>query len=119
MSARRSKYGAVAVVDAAGERWDSRGEHAYAAVLDPRVAAGELRAWRRGQPWLLVASPSGRRLTYRPDYEVVRADGARYCLDFKGGPVTEAFRIKAVLWETVYPGVPLYVVRADGVERPA
>ena len=102
-----------------GERYDSRGEAGYLRVLEAKKAAGVIKDWRRGRPWPLLEAPSGRRVTLRPDYEVELPDGSRYCLDYKGGPVTAAFRIKAIALECVYPDVPLRIVRADGQEVPA
>jgi hypothetical protein len=104
-----------------GETYDSLGEAAYTAVLDARVAAGELLRWRRGTVWTLVESPTGRArdaITYRPDFECWLPDGARYVLDYKG-VLTDVFKLKAKLWRIVYPDVPLHIVRADGAEVPA
>lgn len=102
-----------------GERYDSRGEAEYTRVLEAKKAAGVIRGWRRGRPWPVLEAPSGRRVTLRPDYEVELPDGSRYCLDYKGGPVTAVFKIKAIAWECAYPDVPLRIVRADGEEIPA
>jgi hypothetical protein len=96
-----------------GERYDSWGEAAYARHLDARQAAGEIYAWRRGRLWVLLEEPDGVTLT--PDFEVWVTPEQREFHDFKG-VVTEVFRIKARVFRERYPGVPLYVVKADGQE---
>jgi Protein of unknown function (DUF1064) len=114
-----SKYG-NARTRYAGQWFDSRGEAEYARRLDRLKAAGAIRDWRRGEPWVLLASPTGRRrdgITYRPDFEVWGPAGELRAVDYKGY-VTREFRLKAKLWKAVYPGVPLVVVRPDGSEWP-
>jgi Protein of unknown function (DUF1064) len=111
-----AKYHNVPTVYA-GERYDSRGEAAYAAHLDRLRAAGAIRGWRRGRAWVLLDAPRrADRITLTPDFEVWDAAGGLRCLDFKGVE-TAVFRLKARLWKAVYPGVPLLVVKADGTER--
>jgi Protein of unknown function (DUF1064) len=112
-----AKYHNVPTVYA-GERYDSRGEAAYAAHLDRLRAAGEIRGWRRGREWVLLDAPRRRdRITLRPDFEVWddAEPGGFRVVDFKG-VLTREFKLKARLWKAVYPTVPLYVARADGSE---
>ena len=109
--ARRTVY--------AGEEYASKGEAEYARRLDHLRAAGAIRDWRRGTPWTLLASPTGRKrdgIEYTPDYHVWDAQGRFYVVDFKGVE-TAVFKLKAKLWKAVYPTVPLHVVKADGTER--
>jgi hypothetical protein len=109
--ARRTEYG--------GQVYDSRGEAEYARQLDLRKAAGAIRDWRRGMPWTLLESPTGRKrdgIEYTPDFHVWDAQGAFTAVDFKGME-TEVFKLKAKLWRYAYPTVPLFVVKADGTER--
>jgi hypothetical protein len=104
-----------------GQVYDGAGEAAYARHLDLLQAAGAIRAWRRGTPGTLLESPTGRKrdgIEDTPDVHVWDARGARYVVDFEGC-VTREFTLKATRWRTVYPTVPLGVVRADGSERRA
>lgn len=120
MTPARTKFNAVPAIYA-GERYDSSGEAEYAQKLDARQAAGQITEWRRGEPWTLLESPTGRPadgITMRPDFEVWRPDGSLYVLDFKGAETRE-FRLKVKLWKAVYPGVPFMIVKADGREVPA
>jgi hypothetical protein len=115
-----SKYGNVATVYD-GQVYDSAGEAEYARRLDFLKAAGHIQDWRRGEPWTLLESPTGRKrdgITYTPDFHVWDAQGGFSVVDVKGVE-TAVFRLKARLWRAVYPTVPLLVVRADGSERRA
>lgn len=112
---RRGKFGAIPSLYR-GERYDSRGEAEYARHLDLLQAAGRIREWRRGRKWLLLDAPRARdRVTYTPDFEVVDAAGNLRVLDYKG-VLTDVFKLKAKMWRHAYPGVPLYIVKADGTE---
>lgn len=102
-NARRTEY-----PPGSGQVYDSRGEAEYARQLDLLLAAGRLRSWRRGRPWLLLEPPN--KVTYTPDFEVTTLAGELRCLDFKG-VLTEVFRLKAKLFRARYPGVPLIVVK--------
>lgn len=101
------KYGAIRTAYNGGV-YDSKGEAAYARTLDLLLAAGHLRSWRRGRPWLLLEPPN--KVTYTPDFEVMTLAGELRCLDFKG-VVTEVFKLKAKLFRARYPDVPLVVVK--------
>lgn len=115
---RRGKYGArrTEYPAGSGEWYDSAGEAAWAEHLDLLQMAGQIREWQRGRVWVLLQAPKKRDcITLKPDFEVWGSDGSFRCVDFKG-VVTPEFRLKAKLWKAVYPSVPLYVVKADGVE---
>jgi hypothetical protein len=118
VTARGNKYYAVPAIYG-GERYDSTGEAEYARMLDAQKAAGQIRDWRRGEPWTLLESPTGRPqdgITYRPDFHVWDAAGALRVVDFKG-VITREFALKAKLFKHCYPAVPLCVVGAGGRER--
>ena len=101
-----------------GERYASKLEASRAAELDLLLAAGQIDAWERGRSWVLVAGcvkPDGKRdrpISYTPDFHVRRGDEL-WCEDTKGKS-TEGFRLRLRLWWRVYPGVALWIVRADG-----
>lgn len=124
-----------------GEKYDSRGEAEYARRLNLLKAAGHILDWRRGSEWVLVDAPKKRdRITLRVDFEVWLPAGgpvtfswepkpggkkdekvevpSRKCdqaRDFKG-MLTREFKLKAKIWKAVHLGVPLMIVKADGVE---
>lgn len=73
-----------------GEKYRSKKEAAYAAQLDLRVRAGDIFTWRRGQSIFLksggvqLVNPKGRRMYYRPDFEVTHLDGRVEIVEVKG-----------------------------------
>jgi hypothetical protein len=73
-----------------GQSYDSKKEARYAAQLDVRAAAGEIFTWTKGASVYLKAGnvqlvgPSGRRMYYRPDFEVTHMDGRVELVDVKG-----------------------------------
>jgi hypothetical protein len=85
-----------------GEQYDSAGEAAYAAKLDLRCKSGELIDWERPGPMILVDGDKPRdRITYKPDFYVIPAEGNSFFVDFKGSRITEteAWRLKVKLWK--------------------
>jgi hypothetical protein len=112
-----------------GREYDSRGEAAYAMHLDALKAAGVIKDWEAQVPFVLVDAPHpwklvGRGKVKRParvrvtlvaDFRVWDHDGTYRVVDYKG-VVTPVFSIKAALWLTVYPQIPLYIVKSDGSE---
>ena len=107
---RGNKYGAVRT-EYRGALYDSKAEAAYAADLDMRKRAGLIERWERGEKQTLVGGgPSGRKVTYRPDFIVYAKDGTAHAVDVKGY-VTREFRIKAILWELRFPHMPLLTVK--------
>ena len=113
----KGKYNATRTVYQ-GQTYDSRLEASRAAELDLLVAAGQITKWERGKSWTLVAGctkPDGKKdraITYKPDFQVYRGEEF-WCEDTKGRS-TEGFRMRLRLWWRVYPGVRLWIVRADG-----
>lgn len=100
-----SKYGNVRT-EYNGQVYASKAEAAYARHLDAQLAAGEILAWERGTPWVLLEEPDG--IEYTPDFHVWDK-GRFYAVDVKGHQ-TEVFRLKRRLWRRRYPTVPLLVV---------
>jgi hypothetical protein len=97
------------------EKYDSKGEAAYAQHLDYLVAAGQLAWWQRGKPVALLPEVETKadQITYRPDFVISPApDGETGWVDYKG-VLTQVFRLKVKLWKRAYPGNPLYVVGKD------
>ena len=116
------------------QTYASKAEAGRACWHDLALEAGAITGWRRGRAWVLVPPfPGGTKrdaITLTPDFELWTrplppgADprdppGAPDEVeDVKGslrvGATTAVFRLKARLWATVYPSLPLYVVEADG-----
>lgn len=100
--ATRSKYGAVRT-EYGGQLFDSRAEALYAGSLDVLRAAGVLRSWCRPAPVVLLDAPKARdRITLRPDFHCVGADGSEWWVDVKG-VWTPVFKLKLKLWKARYP----------------
>lgn len=110
----RNKYGARPTF-VNGERFASKAEAAYAQTLDLMKRAGEIASWARGMRTIVLDGPPGRRVTYTPDFLVVKLDGTRYAVDVKGA-VPRDFRIRALLWNRTQPHCPLVVVDVNGNE---
>jgi hypothetical protein len=97
-----------------GESYDSGAEANYAAILELRRKAGQIRCWKRGQIQTLIEGPNRRRrITYRPDFIVTSNDGRSEAIDVKG-VLPRDFRLRAILWERKFPDLPLRVVDRDG-----
>ena len=110
---RRNKHNAKPTIYR-GQRYDSQGEARYARDLDLLLAAGKIASWCRPKPIMLINGPTrDRRVTYKPDFFVVDNGGKEEWIDVKG-MVTQAFRIKALLWADKYPERRLRVVNLDG-----
>ena len=98
-----------------GQWFDSKKEAAYAQKLDLRVISGEIVAWRKAESVFLqsngiqLVGPTGRRLYYRPDFEITHGDGRVEFVDVKGRRSTKdpAYRL---FW------FKKEVLRANGVE---
>lgn len=110
----RTKYGARRT-EYSGQVYASRAEAEYARRLDLLKYAGEIASWARGMRTIVLDGPPGRRVTYCPDFVVVRNDGTRYAVDVKGA-VPRDFRIRALLWGRTQPHCPLVVVDVRGNE---
>ena len=73
-----------------GMQFDSTKEARYAESLDLKVSTGSIFTWRKGESIYLKAGgvqlvgPSGRRMYYRPDFEVTHNDGRVELVDVKG-----------------------------------
>lgn len=107
-----------------GQVYDSADEAARAAMLELLRMAGKIERWERGAKQSLIDLGPGKRVTYKPDFIVIGKEGQRWAEDVKGTKnkdgrtvaitVTREFRIKALLWETRFPNLPLRVVNRDG-----
>lgn len=105
--ARKTEYG--------GQTYDSAAEAQYAERLELRRLAGDIRWWTRAAPIVLVPGKRKDRITYKPDFWVVGADGSGWFVDVKG-VVLPIFRIKLKLLRHVRPDIRLLIVDAGGKE---
>lgn len=112
-----------------GERYDSAGEAEYAQKLELMRVAGEIADWERPKPIILLDAPkAGDRISYRPDFYVIRNAPTEfaalkpmptgYYVDYKGSRATETplWRVKVKLWRQKIPH-ELRVVYPDGSEK--
>lgn len=128
---RRNKYHAKPTM-LGGERYDSRAEAHYAALLEIMKTAGGIVDWKRGERMALIDGPTAmERVTYRPDFMVTIHAQPRECMDTRQGHegcwkieahdvkgvLHRETRIKALLWRQRYPHIPLRFVDAKGRER--
>lgn len=73
-----------------GAKYPSVKQARYAAQLDLRLAAGEIKGWRQAKSIFLTAggaqlySPKGRRQLYRPDFEITHLDDSIELIEVKG-----------------------------------
>ena len=86
-----------------GVRYDSKREARFAADLDLRIMAGEVRFWLRQVPFQLIAS------AYRVDFVVFETDGSTHFIEVKGYD-TPVGKLKRKQTEALYP-VKIEVVR--------
>ncbi len=98
--AKRARYGNYV--------YHSRKEARYAADLDLRVKAGELRSWRRQVSFPLCVN--GKKVcSYIVDFIETAADGTETAVEVKGF-ATETWRLKFKLFEILYPDLPKKIV---------
>lgn len=98
------------------EVFDSTVERDYHLLLLAREQQGEIESFRRQPHYVLVESfaKNGRKhqaITYTADFEVTYPDGRVEAVDVKGGVETEAFSIRARLFEWRYPELTLVRMR--------
>ena len=88
----------------------SKAEHAYAAELDMRVRAGDIRAWMY-EPcnWRL-----GANCYYRPDFLVIHLDGLLEFVEVKSGNILERARVKFAAAAEKYPWFQWTIARRKG-----
>src|SRR6185437_7847319 len=89
-----------------GELYDSLTEAEFAANLDRQLAAGQIKGWSR--PEKMVVFDARRvidRITYKPDFLIIRVDGTCYYVDVKGSKttMTQAWSLRVKMWRQVYP----------------
>jgi len=106
MNAIKSKYGVIQTATGkerrtyGGRLYASRKEAKYAALLDLRKLAGEIREWTPQVRIPLVVN--GEQVcVYVVDFEVVLADGSMELVETKGYP-TEAWKLKRRLFEATW-----------------
>ncbi len=98
--AKRARYGNYV--------YHSRKEARYAAELDLRVKAGELKGWLRQVPIRLEVN--GKHVcNYLIDFVEIAMDGTETYVEVKGLPTPE-FRLKWKLFEILYPDLPKKIV---------
>ena len=84
-----------------GVWYPSAKEAAYAAELDMRVRAGELREWKRQIPIDLIVN--GYKIgRYTIDFLEIDKNGGEMWTEVKGAE-TEAFRLRWKLFDALYP----------------
>jgi hypothetical protein len=106
---RRSKFNATAAVHN-GIQYHSKKEAEYAATLDLRVKAGELKEWRRQITFPLYGKNGGKICNTIIDFHEIYVDGREHFTEVKGYP-SDTWPIKRKLWEDNYPHLKLVVVR--------
>lgn len=94
----RSEYG--------GRTFDSKAQAQYAAELDLRQRAGEIRAWI---PEVSLPLPTSS-YRMRIDFMLIMADGSYRWQDVKGAPPTRDWKLKQDLVRNAY-GIDVEVVQ--------
>jgi hypothetical protein len=117
---RRSKYGVGlsptkrAARTYNGVTYDSLLETRYAIKLDLRVAAGDIRSWRRQIPFVLYSgrpeSLSAIVCEIRVDFAITHNDGHTEYVECKGMD-TDLYRLKAKMFAACYPEITITMVR--------
>ena len=102
------------------EVFDSTVERDYYLILLSREQHGEIRSFRRQPKYVLIDGfvKNGRKyqaITYTADFEVIYPNGRIEAVDVKGGVETEAFSIRARLFEWKY--LQLTLVRMRYVQK--
>jgi hypothetical protein len=106
-----SKYGNKKTTHG-GLLYASKKESAYAAELDLRLRAGDIKSWTR-QVRMPLDINGYHIANYILDFVVVLADGTTEYVEVKGFE-TDVWRMKWRLFESLYggkPGVRLTIVR--------
>lgn len=97
-----NKYKSVSTVYS-GVQYHSKGEAGYAAELDLRLKAKDIKAWRRQVKVSLDVN--GRHIAnYFVDFVVTHLDDTEEYVEYKGFS-TEVFRLKRLLFEALYPDI--------------
>lgn len=105
---RQNKFGAKTTLYG-GHTYHSRAEAAYAAELDLRVKAGELREWRRQVPIDLYVN--GEKIcTYTIDFLEIDKNGGEMWTEIKGFETPE-WKLKWKLFCALFPERDKQVVK--------
>jgi hypothetical protein len=105
---RVNKWGARQAVYK-GTLYHSQKEARYAAELDLRIKAGELKSWKRQVPYRLPRQ-GRKRCTIIPDFLLTYPDGHEQIIEIKGGMGTPEWRVKWKWFESEYPELDKMVV---------
>lgn len=108
LARRRGKYNARAA-KYNGQRYHSKREAEYAAELDLRVRAGELKSWRRQVKMPIVVNGS-RICSYTIDFVETPPSGDEIYTEIKGFETPE-WKLKWKLFEVVYPALKKQVIK--------
>lgn len=109
-----SKYNnKITYVD--GIKFDSKAESEYYLVLKHKLATEEIQDMRLQPVYVLQekCTRNGKDLkaiTYKADFEVLHLDGSLEVIDIKGEE-TEAFKIKAKMFQYQYPNLKLTLLK--------
>jgi hypothetical protein len=111
LRASTNKYGNVATLYA-GRKYRSKLEASCALQLDVLKRAGEIRDWQY-EPERIPIHVNGQLIcTWLPDFVVALPDGRREIWECKGVE-TKAFALKLKLFRSVYPDMPVKIIRAS------
>jgi hypothetical protein len=96
--------------DYLGHHYDSKREAAYAAELELRRRAGDIRSW---EPHVSIPlDVEGTRVcVYIADFRIWSKSNDVELVDVKGGPVTAVFKLKMKLLAALYPEITVRIVR--------
>ncbi|WP_289141504.1 DUF1064 domain-containing protein [uncultured Brevibacillus sp.] len=98
-----------------GIKFDSKAESEYYLVLKEKLGRGEIQDMRLQPVYVLQdkCTRNGKNLqaiTYKADFEVLHLDGSLEIIDIKGEE-TEAFKIKAKMFQYRYPNLKLTLLK--------
>lgn len=103
-----NKYGAKRT-EYNGRIYHSKKEADYAAELDLRVRARDIKDWVPQVPFKMVVN--GELIcTYIMDFVLTHIDGTTELVEIKG-KVTDTYRLKAKLLHALYPELRYTVIR--------
>ena len=104
-----------------GHTFDSKAEGNYYLILKEKQRRGEIESFKLQPKYILQDGfrKNGKKyqpITYKADFEVYYPDGEIEVIDVKGVQ-TEAFKIKAKMFERRYPDLTLTLVDGKGKKK--
>jgi hypothetical protein len=108
-SPSRSKHGNIPTVFQ-GHRYASRKEATYAAELELRRRAGDVRFVEPHHPISLDVN-GVHVCTYIADFRLINRAGEVEYVDVKGGELTPVFKLKMKLLAALHPEITVKIVR--------